>query len=371
MERQERHFFAGGNTAKGFRHFYPSILLGIDPLFLLTGGQCAGTSAIIRSVGKAALERGLRVEWIHTPLNKERYDGVLIPAIGMGIVDSSAPYSYEPVAPGVIEHTIHADVVWDTVQLAVQKEEIVRLSAAVTDYRKQATQSFAKALQIHDEWEHLYISNMNMDAASEVTREMIQTLVGEEAQKKTPRIRHQYFGSATCIGAVDYIQDLTNPIQKRYFIKGRPGSGKSTMLKKIAAAAEQRGYDAEIFHCGFDPDSLDMVIIPERSVAIFDSTAPHEYFPDRESDEIVDMYSRAIVPGTDERFIRELTEIKGRYSSKMREATEALAKANENQEHLLAIYHDASDPEKIGQLAKQLIQEIDKLMIRRKSAMHR
>lgn len=360
MERQERHFFAGGNTAKGFRHFYASVLQGIDPLFLLTGGHGAGTSTIIHMVGEAALERGLSVEWIHNPLNRERYDGILIPSIGMGVVDNSAPYSYETVAPGVIEHTIHAEGVWDTARLAANKDKIVHLSQAVANSRKQATQSFAKALQIHDEWEHLFISNMNMDAATEVTREMIQTMLGSDTQQKTPRIRHQYFGAATCIGAVDYIQDLTKSVQKRYFIKGRPGSGKSTMLKKIAAAAEQKGYDAEVFHCGFDPNSLDMVLIPERSVAIFDSTAPHEYFPDRKSDEIVDMYTRTIVPGTDERFARELTEIKGRYSAKMREATEWLAKANGHQEELIALYRDASELEKTEKVAQQLIREIDK-----------
>ncbi|MET3288923.1 UNVERIFIED_CONTAM: hypothetical protein ABID98_001493 [Brevibacillus sp. OAP136] len=362
MENQERHFFAGGNTAKGFRHFYGSILQGIDPLFLLTGGPGAGTSDIIRMVGEAALDRGLNVEWIHTPLNRERYDGVLIPALQMGVVDNSAPYCYEPVAPGVIEHMIHAESVWDSSRLAVHKDEIVRLSQSVSDYRKQATQAFAKALQIHDDWEHLYISNMNMDAATEVTREMIQTLLGEETQQRSPRIRHQYFGAATCIGAVDYIQDLTKTITKRYFIKGRPGSGKSTMLKKIVSAADQKGYDAEVFHCGFDPNSLDMVVIPERSVAIFDSTAPHEYFPDRETDEIVDMYTRTIVPGTDERFARELTEIKSKYAGKMGEATKLLAKANEQQERLIALYQAASDLEATANLAKQLIRKIDELM---------
>lgn len=66
------------------------------------------------------------------------------------------------------------------------------------------------------------------------------------------------------------------------------------MLKKIVAAGEQRGFDVEVYHCGFDPNSLDMVILREKGIAIFDSTAPHEYFPERNSDEIIDMYERCI-----------------------------------------------------------------------------
>ena len=34
-------------------------------------------------------------------------------------------------------------------------------------------------------------------------------------------------------------------------------------------------FDVEIYHCGFDPHSLDMVIVREVGIAIFDSTSPH------------------------------------------------------------------------------------------------
>ena len=43
-----------------------------------------------------------------------------------------------------------------------------------------------------------------------------------------------------------------------------------------------------------------MVIVRELGFAIFDSTAPHEYFPSREGDEIIDMYALIVTPGTDE-----------------------------------------------------------------------
>lgn len=48
--------------------------------------------------------------------------------------------------------------------------------------------------------------------------------------------------------------------------------------KKIAAAAESRGFDVEMYHCGFDPESIDMVLVRELKFCVFDSTNPHEYF---------------------------------------------------------------------------------------------
>ena len=69
------------------------------------------------------------------------------------------------------------------------------------------------------------------------------------------------------------------------------------MLKKLAKAAEEKGFEVEVYHCGFDPNSLDMVIVRELGFAIFDSTAPHEYFPSREGDEIIDMYALIVTRG--------------------------------------------------------------------------
>ena len=60
-----------------------------------------------------------------------------------------------------------------------------------------------------------------------------------------------------------------------YILKGGPGTGKSTLMRKIADTAQMKGYDVEYICCSSDPDSLDGIIISELSVAILDGTAPH------------------------------------------------------------------------------------------------
>ncbi len=63
-------------------------------------------------------------------------------------------------------------------------------------------------------------------------------------------------------------------IERRYLIKGGPGTGKSTFMKKISAKAHEAGYDVEYYRCSSDPDSLDGVIIGGR-IALMDATSPH------------------------------------------------------------------------------------------------
>lgn len=60
-----------------------------------------------------------------------------------------------------------------------------------------------------------------------------------------------------------------------FVIKGGPGSGKSTMMKKIAASLEQRFDNLERIHCSSDVSSLDGVICPALKFSVADGTAPH------------------------------------------------------------------------------------------------
>ncbi len=58
-------------------------------------------------------------------------------------------------------------------------------------------------------------------------------------------------------------------------IKGGPGTGKSTFMKRVANALEQLGHRVSYLHCSSDPDSLDGIYLPEKNTAMIDGTAPH------------------------------------------------------------------------------------------------
>ena len=62
-------------------------------------------------------------------------------------------------------------------------------------------------------------------------------------------------------------------------IKGGPGTGKSTLMKRICSEAEKRELDYERIWCSSDPSSLDAVIVPGLRCAIFDGTPPHVLEP--------------------------------------------------------------------------------------------
>ncbi|WP_088072220.1 PRK06851 family protein [Gottfriedia luciferensis] len=357
------NYYAGGNTAKGFYNLYDSALEGLDKVYILKGGPGSGKSTLMKSVGEFIVNKGINIEYLHCSSDTNSVDGLIIPKFQVGIVDGTSPHVIEPKAPGVIEEYVNLGVAWDSKKLSAHKETILSLNSDISIKFQTAYDTFAAALKAHDEIEEIYISNMDFIEANKLTDELIALFYSDEYNpSKVSNVKHRFLGAATPSGAVDFVQNLTEDIEKRYFIKGRAGSGKSTMLKKIAAMGEERGFDVEIYHCGFDPNSLDMVIIPEKSIAIFDSTAPHEYFPDRENDEIIDMYERCITPGTDEKFSIEIERTTNLYKNKMKEAISYLAEAKILRDELEAIYIGAMDFSKVEMIQVELLKEIESII---------
>lgn len=187
-------------------------------------------------------------------------------------------------------------------------------------------QSYSTAKKIHDDWEKIYIDNMDFEKLNAFCDETIKKILGDKQGSGDGINRNGFFGASTPEKPINYINNLTDDLKKRYFIKGRPGTGKSTFLKKLRTAALERGFDTETYYCSFDPQSLDMVVIRELSVCVFDSTAPHEMFPQQETDEILDFYASAGLEGTDEKYSKELSEIQGNYNKSIKQGLEFLKK---------------------------------------------
>ena len=62
-----------------------------------------------------------------------------------------------------------------------------------------------------------------------------------------------------------------------YILKGGAGTGKSTLMKKIAS--EFSDDETDLYYCSSDPSSLDAVVLNKRKVAVIDGTSPHVFDP--------------------------------------------------------------------------------------------
>lgn len=91
----------------------------------------------------------------------------------------------------------------------------------------------------------------------------------------------EFFASANgCNGFKSYFEEIFNSshFDRIFVLKGGPGTGKSTLMKKTFNALKSKKLNFEIFRCSSDSNSLDGLILEDEKsrVAIIDGTAPHE-----------------------------------------------------------------------------------------------
>jgi hypothetical protein len=95
------------------------------------------------------------------------------------------------------------------------------------------------------------------------------------------RVRHLFPGGNTSLGFYSFYSSIiTQEDANRIFvIKGGPGVGKSTFMKRIGEKMLEKGFDVEYLHCSSDNNSLDGIKIPALQIAFIDGTSPHVVDP--------------------------------------------------------------------------------------------
>ena len=146
MTGKALHYFAGGNTARGYFSLYDSNFAGLEKVFILKGGPGTGKSTLMRKIAANWLEKDYDVEFIHCSSDPGSVDGIIFPALKIGIVDGTEPHVVEPKAPGAIEEYVNLGDAWDSQKLSTEKVKIIRLMDERKEAYNQAYKAYADAL---------------------------------------------------------------------------------------------------------------------------------------------------------------------------------------------------------------------------------
>lgn len=284
--------------------YYKSNFGGLETVPLV-GFPAPAREELLGAVLDRARELGTESQVIHCPVDGSLL-GAVFPQKGTGVYGFSL---LDPRAPDYLGALGGPDL------------------AAAEEHLSAARKTLARARVFHDGQEKIYGQHMDFAAAGQAAESLVWKLVKERPGAVPGREVHRFFGAATVQGAVDFIPQVTGDIPRRVFLKGRPGTGKSTLLKRVAQAARQAGQDVELYHCSLDPGSLDLVAVRGAGFCVLDSTAPHEYFPERPGDEVVDLYEKCVAPGTDEACWEDLEKLRSAYRALVQTATGFLREA--------------------------------------------
>jgi DNA replication protein DnaC len=355
---KKKSYLASANTSAGFVSFFDYVLKDAERVYIIKGGPGCGKSTFIKRIGNDLLDAGFDIDFVYCSADADSLDAIVIHDIKFVIVDGTAPHVIDPKYPGAVERILYFGDFWDVDYLKSNKEKIKKLIDDINDEYQKFFMHFRNAKLIHDRWEKEYLIGMNFEKANVITENLIkEVVIGKK--DKIGKETHRFAGAATPQGQICFYKELTEGIKNRYIVKGRPGTGKSTMEKKIAKAALEAGYDVEFYHCAFDPNSVDMIIIPELSFAILDGTAPHVLDPGP-NDKLVDMFTCI-----DTNIVHEeedpIQAIQREYADEMRKAKAVYNRIKDLHDELEKIYVEATDFNDVNALRIRITKYIKEL----------
>lgn len=156
-----------------------------------------------------------------------------------------------------------------------------------------------------------------------------------------------------------FIGQIDRPGFYTYILKGGPGTGKSTLMKKAAKRFEN--HELSLYRCSSDINSLDAVVVEDEGVIIVDGTAPHVFeasYPGV-SQEIIDLghFWNGNELKAHSETIRYCFDENARYHKRVRSFIEALSALNTD---IFCHARDCLDTLKLDAYADRLFKKLVK-----------
>ncbi|WP_297438139.1 hypothetical protein [uncultured Clostridium sp.] len=338
------HYFGSGNTAIGFVNYYESIFQNTKKAYFIVGGSNKYKTDILQKLVKKYADF-YNIEIINSSIDKNDIAAIKIVELNITIVNEDLIYEKNIAINDAKIIKVDISGAVDNNVISNNSIYLEGLQKNILKNMNNACKKFANSLIYHEKIEGYYYKYMNFEKANKFTDELCEEIIKDKDKDKVATTYHRFLGAATSEGPIDFVPNLTEGL-KKYYLKGRSGTGKSTIIKSIANKASRNGFDIEVYHCGFDPRSLDMVIIRELKVAIFDSTKPHEYFKTSVNDKVIDTYTEFCEKDVDKLFKIEIDTISEEAKRYKQEAVEHLKKVIEYKEKHDDVYESALNKKK-------------------------
>jgi len=283
------HQYGRAFTGQGVKNIYSELIDEARKVYFIKSPPTFKLSELFKQVGFHYVKRGYDIEWFYDPLHKGTIEATYIKGLRTLFLQASHPISFEPKYYGSTHQIISFYDAYDEQKLKEHGGFLREKTLHSEQWLAKALQTMTNAKNIHDEWEVPYVAEMDWAGFDLQAKTLFDETFSTLQFNKDPKRTHRLMGTLTPEGAKDYFASLTKGVKRRIFIKGHPGGGKSTLMKGFAEKAESLGLDTQWGWCGLDCNSIDYVLLPELQTILFDSTAPHEYEPERTGDEIYDV----------------------------------------------------------------------------------
>jgi Predicted nucleotide kinase len=360
-----RRVFPGGNTSYGFKSYYEYIMPVEDArrIFVIKGGPGVGKSTFMKKIADDMLERGFDIEYHHCSSDNNSVDGIVIPQLKIALIDGTAPHVLDPRCPGAVDEIVNLGVCWDVEAMSAHKDKIIQANKDISRHYKTAYSLLSEARMAYNEWESYIYESLSRPLYNKAVREFINTVFQEVPGNYcvSHRPRHLFASAITPDGVKNYIDTLIKPDMNVYCLEGQPGSCVNEAIGYAAKYAVDIGLFTEQFHCPFEPQNLDMVLIPKINAALVNTTGPFHISPDKIDKSLVkgtvnfnDFLDQTLL----NKYKSDIDDAKQRFYSLIEKAVGHISKSKAEHDNMETFYVSSMDFDKVQEIRKEILNRI-------------
>jgi hypothetical protein len=275
-----RKMFPGGNTTVGFYNRFQYIIgPEANRIFIIKGGPGVGKSTFMNAISEEMVSRGYDLEHHHCSSDPDSLDALVIPSLKVALMDGTAPHIVDPKNPGAVDEIINLGEFWQEDNIVRHKEEVLKTNKKVSRLFNIAYSLLRQSRAAYEEWKGYVEDAVDEVKYNRITRLLIENVLQDVVPNDltAPKARHLFGSAITPKGVLDYKETLLTKDMRVFSIKGQPGTGVKQLIARVAQAAGEKGLYTEQFHCPYEPDELDLLIIPSINTAVMNTSQPYHY----------------------------------------------------------------------------------------------
>lgn len=358
-----------GDASKCFCATYTSqgymTLLAQNPgcyagqVILVRGGSQAARSKVMEQAADSLLDRGFCLEVFRNWIDPSLISGFRLTSPALSVLDDELrePRGGEAL---ISSKVIDISPAWDYGQMQSHKKALCTLSWQITR-RIQITASYLRELgTILEESKGYVCDSMDFPRVNRTTQLIISEIFERQADTLPfSQSSSRLFVTAITSNGFDYcVNTLVSGYRHFYLFRGEPGSGRSTILARVAEQAAMRGLPVRSFHGPLEPDRLEVLLIPSLATALIGGVAARGFCPTVhrslatlkvvELGELMRKKRLALLQP-------EWLAAKRRFDEMVQVTTEQLSRCKQINETIAAIYQEYVDQTRLNPLTAQLL----------------
>ncbi len=260
MEHQNV-LFAAANTSGGFVSQFGTLFSPDsgewEKIYIIKGGPGTGKSSFMRRIGDMAEKRGLQVDYLLCSSDTKSLDGVRIPALGVAVLDGTAPHTVDPIHPGAVEEIINMGMFFDLETLRAHLPEIRDAQERNGAAHRMAARYLHAAGELREMQRKLAVGAY----LEEKARKAAGRMIGGKSSRNGENMEPPRFATAISTQGIVHLRTPEQAAGKRIYVSDKRRTA-SFFLETLWDEAQRRGIAAIRYAYPLCPSETEGVYLP-------------------------------------------------------------------------------------------------------------